>query len=236
VTDGDVKDPAPAADTHTDPEWLVNQIAHALRGPIFAAMVQADTLERVAGDPQRALRSATMLREQLERLEASLEEMLLYGRPARLACRETDLGRLLDELHGVYRDTFGDGGGRLRLDHQLEGVTATLDPQAVDVILRRLVDNALRHSPEPADVEIAASAGDGRFVVEVRDRGEGMSDEVLRSSLLPFFPQHAGRPGLGLAVASKFAASLGGTVTVATRDGGGIVARVALPLSGPDAR
>ena len=231
-----MSDSAPTPAPHTDPEWLVNQIAHALRGPIFAAMVQADTLERVAADPQRALRSATMLREQLQRLEASLEEMLLYGRPAPLACRETDLGRLLTELHGMYGDTFGDGTATPRLEHRLDGVTAVLDPQAVDVILRRLVDNAVRHTHDPGDVEIVGSAADGRVVLEVRDRGEGMSDDVLRSALLPFFPQHAGRPGLGLAGAAKFAASLGGTVTVAAREGGGTVARVVLPIVGPDAR
>ena len=219
-----------------DSEWLVNQIAHALRGPIFAAMVQADTLARVASDPERASRSADMLRNQIQRLEEALQEMLLYGRPASLNARETDVVRLLTELCGAYRDAFADGSAAIRLEHEVDGLTADLDPQAVDVILRRIVDNAIRHSTAPHEVEIVATATADTLALEVRDRGEGMTDDILDRAVLPFFPQHGGRPGLGLAIADKFASSLGGRLSLAARDGGGTVVRVELPLVGPDHR
>jgi len=228
-----VPDGSPTPPRDLDSEWLVNQIAHALRGPIFAAMVQADTLERVADDPERATRSARMLREQLDRLEGALQEMLLYGRPAPITRRDTDVGRLLAELCGAYRDAFADGTAGIELSHDADGVIAELDPQAVDVVLRRIVDNAIRHSPPPHEVEIGCTVGDGSLVIEVRDRGEGMSKEILDRALLPFYPQHGGRPGLGLAIADKFATALGGHLTVAARDGGGTVVRVQLPLAAP---
>jgi signal transduction histidine kinase len=228
-----VSDTSPAPPHDVDSEWLVNQIAHALRGPIFAAMVQADTLERVAEDPERAVRSARMLRDQLQRLEGALQEMLLYGRPAPITRRETDVGRLLTELCDAYRDAFADGRAAIGLDHAVDGVSGDLDPQAVDVILRRIVDNAVRHSPPPHEVEIVGTADARVVVVEIRDRGEGMSGEILERAVLPFFPQHGGRPGLGLAIADKFTKALGGRLSLAAREGGGTVARVELPLDGP---
>lgn len=228
-----VSNGSPTAPHDLDSEWLVNQIAHALRGPIFAAMVQADTLERVADDPARAARSAHMLREQLDRLEGALQEMLLYGRPAPITRRETDVGRLLSELCGAYRDAFAAGTAAIELSHDADGVVADLDPQAVDIILRRIVDNAVRHTEPPHAVEIGCAVGDGSVVLEVRDRGEGMTEEILDRAILPFYPQHGGRPGLGLAIADKFTTALGGRLTLAARDGGGTVARVELPLAAP---
>ncbi len=228
-----MSDDSPTPSPEVDAEWLVNQIAHALRGPIFAAMVQADTLERVADDPARAARSAHMLREQIDRLESALQEMLLYGRPAPITRRDTDVGRLLTELCGAYRDAFADGTAAIDLDHDADGVIADLDPQAVDVILRRVVDNAVRHTPPPHEVEIVGTVRDDSVGIEVRDRGEGMTEEILDRAVLPFYPQHRGRPGLGLAIANKFATALGGRLAVIARDGGGTVVRVELPLAAP---
>ena len=71
-------------DTGPDPEWLVNQIAHALRNPIFAALVQSEALALKAANEPSLARSAQMVQNQLKRLEKNLEEMLLLGRPAKL--------------------------------------------------------------------------------------------------------------------------------------------------------
>ena len=62
-------------DSGPDPEWLVNQIAHALRNPIFAALVQSEALALKAGDDEMTGRSARMIQQQLKRLENNLEEL-----------------------------------------------------------------------------------------------------------------------------------------------------------------
>ena len=71
------------ASNAADTEWLVNQIAHALRNPVFAAMVQAEALSLRYRDIPEAAKATSILRNQLKRLEESLDDMLLYGRPAR---------------------------------------------------------------------------------------------------------------------------------------------------------
>jgi signal transduction histidine kinase len=214
-----------------DREWLVNQIAHALRNPIFAATVQAEALQLRAGDPAAVIKTADNLHGQLLRLSAGIDEMLLYGRPVRLSFAEVDVAEIVESLASRY--AIGD-----RVD-PASVTTNAVDPMlsgwwdrnAVIVILERLLDNAVQHTPEPHEISLTAAATGGDNVAfTVSDRGDGIEPEILEQALLPFYPQHRGRPGLGLAVADKFADCLGGRIELESTPGEGTTAQCVLPL------
>jgi two-component system, OmpR family, sensor kinase len=218
-----------------DPEWLVNQIAHALRNPIFAATVQAEALALKARSSDELLRSAAMVQGQLKRLADDIEEMLLLGRQAHLNPRATDLVAV---ARGVA-DSFRRGVSGDAASVELRGADAVpfhSDPDAIRIILERLLRNAVQHTEPPHEVELeVAAAADGAASVSVRDRGAGMAPELLEKVFLPFFPQHRGRPGLGLAVAAKLAHALGGSIEISSEPGAGTTARLMLPPAPPAA-
>jgi signal transduction histidine kinase len=223
------------ATSAADPEWLVNQIAHALRNPIFAAMVQAEALVLKAGGDEGLTRSAAMVQGQLKRLADDIEEMLLLGRPPRLSPRAADIALVASEVaEGFRRGLRGDAA-----TVELRGAASLpmcSDPDAIRIILERLVRNAVEHTEPPHAIDLdVANAGDGGAVVTVQDRGAGIAPELLERVFLPFFPQHRGRPGLGLAVAAKFAHALGGHLEISSAPGAGTTARLVLPLRGPAA-
>lgn len=225
--------PAPDSDVTAHSEWLVNQIAHALRNPIFAALVQAESLSLKAASSPDLARSANLLHQQLGRLESTLEEMLLFGRLAPVRRQSVDLRRMLDEIAAARRD--GERGEPAQVVVTGSAPPANLDQNAVRTILDRLIDNAVQHSPEPHLVELALGTTDGGWVrIEVRDSGDGIPAEIQEQMFEPFFPQHRGRPGLGLAVARKFARALGGDLTVESAPDRGTVATVELPPDGAD--
>ena len=215
-------------------EWLVNQIAHALRNPIFAALVQSESISMRASQDPRLAKSATTLYGQLKRLEGQIDEMLLYGRPAPISPEPVDAAALVLEVVEAYRR-----GGRHE-PAEVRGpdpapVPATWDGGAVRVILERLLDNAVEHTQPPHRVEVEVHGDEAdRLTVVVRDHGEGIPEEMAEQIFLPFFPQHRGRPGLGLAVALKFASAMGGMLEITSAVGQGTEARCTLPrhLSG----
>jgi len=211
-------------------EWLVNQIAHALRNPIFAALVQTESITTRAGQSPEILRSAEILFRQLKRLEADINEMLLFGRPARLSPGSVRVS----DLVGSVRDRLGQRSGA----GEAEIVTTTGDPEltarwdarAVEVILERLVTNAIEHTDPPHRVDIEVSyPSPERIAITVRDQGEGMPEEIRLRATVPFFPQHRGRPGLGLAIADKLARAMGGALEVSSEPGHGTEVRLILP-------
>jgi signal transduction histidine kinase len=217
-----------------DAEWLVNQIAHTLRNPIFAAMVQVESLVMRAGDDDRTANAAGLVHRQLKRLESNINEMLLYGRPPKLSPRRVQLVQVIEQVAFRFRQGEHDEPAQVEVDGPGEELELQIDPDAVTVILERLILNAVQHTPEPHQVQVhLALEGDDTVRLTVRDDGEGVSDSVREMMFLPFYPQHSGRPGLGLSVAAKFAQALGGSITIKSEEGKGTTAVVTIPVTPP---
>jgi two-component system osmolarity sensor histidine kinase EnvZ len=101
-------------------------------------------------------------------------------------------------------------------------------------MVANLVTNALRHAGP--QVEVVTSMEMGRAVVEVLDRGPGIPADRAEQMLRPFTRLDTARSGpgtgLGLAIVDRIARLHGGEVKLLAREGGGLRARVELPLSG----
>ncbi len=82
-----------------------------------------------------------------------------------------------------------------------------------------------------SDVEVVARTADGEAVIEVRDRGPGLAADARASLFRPFFTTKERGTGLGLALAKKVADAHGGTLALEDREGGGTVARLAVPAA-----
>ena len=217
-----------------DIEWLVNQIAHALRNPIFAALVQVDALYLRSPLQPEAKRAVETLQRQLKRLEETINEMLLFGRPAQLTRTLVDVDELVATVAEAYRRAPRPEPVVVTVCPAGCGLRASWDPSAIRVILERLLDNAIQHTKPPHRVEIRVEPGaEGQVTLAVCDEGEGIPDDLRDRVLLPFFPQHRGRPGLGLAVANRFCDLLGGSLRIDSRPGAGTEVRVCLPCDPP---
>lgn len=223
------------ADTRDDPEadreWLVNQIAHALRNPIFAATVQTEALHFRVNDPQALIKTADALHGQLHRLSQNIDEMLLFGRPVRPSFERIGVAELVASLVNRYSNGDRQAAAEVAADEIDPALAGHWDRNAVIVILERILDNAVQHTDEPHEIRLAAAATPDEMVeFRVTDRGAGIPPEILEKALLPFFPQHSGRPGLGLAIADKFARFFGGRIEIESVPGLGTTVRCILPM------
>ncbi|MGH8917268.1 MAG: sensor histidine kinase, partial [Actinomycetes bacterium] len=116
-----------------------------------------------------------------------------------------------------------------------------LDPRRLDVILANLIGNALKHGGSPVRVSVRVSEpeedaeGVSWLVIEVKDNGPGIPEEVLPHVFDRFYKASASRPrsdgsGLGLSIAVENAHIQGGEITAANGDGGGAVFTLKLPV------
>lgn len=221
----------PKEELSADREWLVNQIAHALRNPIFAATVQTEALHLRAGDPAAVAKTADSLHEQLLRLSGNIDEMLLFGRPIQAVFEEVSVAEILGTLVSRYANGDRVEAAEISADEVDPALTGWWDRNAVIVILERILDNAVQHTDEPHRIRIAATTTDnGSVAFTISDHGDGMPQEMVEKALLPFYPQHSGRPGLGLAIADKFASFFGGRIEIESTPDEGTTVRCVLPL------
>ena len=115
------------------------------------------------------------------------------------------------------------------------GPEATCDRERVAQIMRILLDNALRHTPEGTPVTVTARRVNGTASLMVSDRGPGLSGSIRDQVFERFFTGDAARgAGLGLAIARELAERMDGELSLAPR-GRGATFTLELPTGEPQA-
>jgi len=143
-----------------------------------------------------------------------------------------DLTALLEDIAAQYRRR----GFKVALAAGAGPATAeaTFRPQAMRRAVNNLIDNALRYAGSESPVELAIGAEPSEFAIDVRDAGPGIPSPDVERMKRPFTRLEEARTdtagaGLGLAIVDRIVRSHGGRLDLLPRDGGGLVARIALP-------
>ncbi len=212
-------------------ETLLAGIAHEVRNPLGALDLFAGLLsEEIQGRPEAA--HAARIRAELAALSKVVEEFLDYARARPPSRERVDLAQLLGEVAELAGPLAAARKVSLTVDG---GGEATADREQLRRAAVNLVRNAVEAAPAASDVEVFARAADGEAVIEVRDRGAGLAKEARASLFRPFFSTKEQGTGLGLALAKKVADAHGGALALDDRQGGGTVARLAIPAAVPAA-
>ena len=205
---------------------LLAGVSHDLRSPLARIRLGVEMLQE-SGD---GTLKADMVRD-IEDIDAAISQFLDFARLAdtEAAVGDGDLNALVRSIVERYRHA----GENVTM--QLASLPAlALRPVAVQRLLTNLVDNALRHSQTAVEVRTAAD-GDVA-VIEVLDHGPGIPLEDADRMLQPFTRLEGARTGpgtgLGLAIVDRIARMHGGSIQLLRREGGGLRARVELPLHG----
>ncbi len=174
--------------------------AHELRTPLAAIRAQAEVALGAAGDPERA----NALRQVLagcDRAARLVDQMLTL---ARLDPQRTIEGGARFDLAATARDAvaaIAPAALARGVEVGLDAVPARVvgDPALVAILLRNLLDNAIRHSPAGASVDVRVQDADGGAEVVVADQGPGVPQEE-RERLGERFHTvpGSGEPGSGL--------------------------------------
>lgn len=202
---------------------ILAAISHDLQTPITRMRLRAD----LSDNPE--------LREKfnadLDAMQALVEEGIAYARaqshsepPHRI-----DLDAFLDSIAGDYADT-----GKAVARSGRIGQPLTTRPNALKRIVTNLLDNACKFGH---DVELVVEQTAQKIIVAVRDRGPGIPEGELDAVMQPFYRlessrnRNTGGTGLGLAIAQQLSQVLGGTLVLVNRDGGGLEAKLVLPVA-----
>ncbi len=145
---------------------------------------------------------------------------------------------LIREVLELYRDQAAERGVRLKVDLDETIAPLALDPREIFQVLANLVGNALDACtlgdyvpPEPETIIRSRSLPEGKILLEVRDNGVGMSEEVRKKLFTIFFSTKGSRgTGLGLLLSHKIVQEHGGEIRVQSAPQQGAVFQVILPL------
>lgn len=122
-----------------------------------------------------------------------------------------------------------------RLVGEAPAKPGVFDVTQLEQVIINLVKNA-REAGAAADsvelqvTELSGMGQGGGWQLQIMDRGAGMSDEVLRNALLPFYSTKPAGAGLGLTVCREVVEAHGGRIAVANRVGGGLIVTLWIPV------
>ena len=204
---------------------LLLAISHELRSPLTRARLNAELVDD--SDAKAALlRDLAEMRDLINDLLES--ERIAAGHRA-LQIEEVDVTALIDE---VLAARFASARVAVEADRGIGPVRA--DPMRLKLLLRNLVDNALRHSAnaaQPPRVQFGRNA-EGRLRLAVRDHGPGVDADQLARLAEPFYRPDSARQratggvGLGLYLCRLVAEAHGGRLEIRRMEPGLEVAAV----------
>jgi two-component system OmpR family sensor kinase len=222
---------------------FVADASHELRTPLTSVLANLELLQASLGGAGQA--------EDREIVDSALRSSRRMGRLISdlLLLARADAGRLAPHRRCDLAEIAGDaaaeaaplmGARHFEIDNDVPlGVEGSADE--LHRLVLNLLDNATRHTPEGATIQLSLSQEDGYAVVEVGDDGPGIP-VALRTQIFDRFVRGEGPAdtargagtGLGLAIVSAVAASHGGTVEAAESKLGGALFRARIPISDAD--
>ncbi|MEA2102889.1 MAG: PAS domain S-box protein [Thermodesulfobacteriota bacterium] len=228
--------------------------SHEIRVPLtvvrgYASMFSKSKMGTLSDDQRECIEE---IQTQSDRLLHFSNSLLDFSRineeGVKLQRQDMDL---CDHLARVVRNMqlkADDRGIKVIFEGE-KGLSAVYaDPVRVEQAVYNLIDNAIKHSPDRAEVRVELSRGKGgsdinrifhrgTICISVRDQGDGIRPDEARELFGEFYVGLSGRAkggfGLGLAITSEIVHAHGGTVEAVPSDQGGHFI-ITMPLNVPD--
>ncbi|MDV6300627.1 ATP-binding protein [Dietzia maris] len=225
---------------------FVGDASHELRSPLSTLSTMLE-LSSTSGTPVDVETVDELLLPEVQRMRTMVEDLLLLaknderGRPLRRD--DVDLDDIVlseaARLRGLVGGGDGGDGGGLEVAASVEPARLVGDADALQRVVRNLVDNARRHARDRITLRLTVDRtipGAPRAVVCVDDDGEGVPPDQRDSVFDRFARLDADRArgkggsGLGLAIVAEITRSHGGSVRAEDAPGGGARFVVELPV------
>lgn len=210
---------------------FTSDAAHELRTPLAALKIHLERLYPLAGDNR-------VLHQGLERMERVVAQLLVLARlepkqGQQLPLTPIEPGALIGDVIAELVPFALRKQVQLAL-HPFADVELQADPTLLQVLIRNLLENAIRYTTDDDTVEVRLSSGPGHLSIQVIDHGPGLDDPLKQQVLQRFYrsdKSDSAGAGLGFSIVEQITQLHHGQLRLQDTPGGGLTVEVLLPLS-----
>ena len=221
---------------------LLAWTSHDLQTPLTSmrAMVEALADDMVEDKDTRQRYLTTILRE-IQSLSALIDDLLqvaqLDAGGLRIDPAWNSLSDLISDTLESFSELASQQGILLAGEAGPDLDSTWFDAPRIGRVVANLIQNALQHTPHGGEVRVSARKENGQITVEVRDNGEGISQDDLPQIFETFYrgeksrSRATGGSGLGLAIAKGLVEAHGGEIAASSAVGQGTTIEFRIPTS-----
>ena len=201
---------------------FVADAAHELRSPLTALSLQAELLANTEMSDLTRER-LTVLRQGIERGRSLLDQLLTLAK----AQSATNSPKSSISVQAIYRRVLEDLMPLAEAKDIDIGVEGTQDAEVwvseMDMIavVKNLVDNAIRYTPEGGKVDLSVSVSDGKAELHIQDSGPGIPLDERNRVFDPFYRMLGSEQigsGLGLSIVQTISSRIGAEIRLGFSD------------------
>lgn len=203
-------------------------LAHEIRNPLAGIKGYAQVIEKKPQDERNSAFAHRIVSEIL-RLEALVTDLLAYARSDQNTMSTVDICEVISHTEALLRHEAELL--QIKIIRECpEGMLITGNRDRLCQALLNLGKNAIQAMPDGGTILITADVTGKMVMIQVRDDGNGISEDELIRIFEPFFTTKARGTGLGLALCRKIAEEHGGEIAVQSVVGKGTTVSMRIPI------
>jgi two-component system, sporulation sensor kinase E len=211
-------------------------LAHEIRNPLFAIGGFTNSLLNSPNIEEKERDKLKIIAEEAKRLDAMLTSILNFAAPMETVKDKVDVVSLVEDVVELMRIGYSQRGYTFITDVQPDLPKVHGEVEKIKQCLINIVKNSIEAMDQGGPVLIRARLNKDFVMIQVEDRGLGMSEKQLQRAFSPFFTTKTKGYGLGLSMIKKIIEEYGGHVEITSKEGKGTTVTLFIPpvLAGDD--
>ena len=207
-------------------------VAHEVRNPLGSIELFSSMLRRELEDQPELQGLASHILTGVRNIDRIVSNILLFARNQEIKAQIINPGELLEDTL-LYAEA-GIQEKQIRVSKRFESLEPAIllgDSDLLKQVFLNIVQNAVQAMSKNGHLELSIKRKNGCAIIQIFDNGSGIPSKDQRKLFDPFYTTRTKGTGLGLTIAHRIIQAHRGTIEFESRNTGGTVFTITLPLS-----
>jgi len=206
---------------------MVAGLAHEIRNPLASIKAGIESLSFGASENTKNYKFQSIVLHEITRLERIVNDMTLYASDKELVKTKVNLKSLIGETLLMFSHEIAEKNIQVKKNAK-GNLISYVDRDKIVTVLNNLFLNAMEAIGNDGCIELTIRRGKKNMIIEVKDDGGGIPEDIIPKIFIPFFTTKSKGTGLGLSIVHRIVQNHNGTIRAAN-EGKGACFTVTLP-------